>query len=169
MDKQIASLYKSLLHTMNEELQCHERLSDLIHEETLVLRQSRLPDILDINARKAEAYRQSEAAAQRRVESIDRIVACLGLENPVSFAQLTACADVATRQILIGYREKFADMVRHIEKTNEINRQIITLTLAHVSNNLNFIHSISSSIPNYDQRGQIKAGNLQGRLISQAG
>jgi flagellar biosynthesis/type III secretory pathway chaperone len=82
---------------------------------------------------------------------------------------MAAYADVETRQVLTGYREKFADIVRRIEDANDINRQIIALTLAHVSNNLNFINNISSSIPNYDQHGQIKAGNLQGRLISQAG
>ena len=168
MDKR-ALLYKSLLRTLEEEVQHHERLLELIHEETLVLRKSLLPEILDITARKGEAYRQSEAAVQRRVESIDGIIAYLGLENPLSFSQLAACTDVATRQILIGYREKFTDIVCRIEKTNEINRQIIALTLAHVSNNLNYIHSISSKIPNYDHHGQIKAGNLQGRLISQAG
>ena len=168
MDKR-AYLYKSLLQTLDEEMQYHERLLELIHEETLVLRKSFLPEILDISTRKGEAYRQSEAVVQRRVECIDSIIAYLGLEPPVSFAQLTACADVATRQILTGYREKFADIVCRIEKTNETNRQTIELTLAHVSNNLNFIHSISSSIPNYDHHGQIKAGKLQGRLISQAG
>jgi flagellar biosynthesis/type III secretory pathway chaperone len=82
---------------------------------------------------------------------------------------MAAYADVTTRQVLTEYREKFADIVRRIEEANEINRRIIELTLAHVSNNLNFIYNISSSIPNYDQHGQIKAGNLQGRLVSQAG
>ena len=67
MDKR-AFLYKSLLQTLDEEMQYHERLLELIHEETLVLRKSFLPEILDISTRKGEAYRQSEAAAaQQRV------------------------------------------------------------------------------------------------------
>jgi flagellar biosynthesis/type III secretory pathway chaperone len=169
MDRVLASLYKRLIHALDDELQNHARLLEIILEETQALRKSRLPEILDVGTRKGDAFRQSEEAAQRRAEAVVQIVAHLGLESPVSFVQMAAYADVATRQVLIGYREKFADIVRRIEEANEINRQIIALTLAHVSNNLNFIHNISSSIPNYDQHGQIKAGNLQGRLISQAG
>jgi len=169
MDKPLASLYKRLVHVLDDELQSHARLLEIILEETQVLRKSLLPGILDIGARKSEAFRQSEAAAYRRAETVGRIIADLGLEAPVSFIQMAAYADVATRQVLTGYREKFADIVRRIEDANDINRQIIALTLAHVSNNLNFINNISSSIPNYDQHGQIKAGNLQGRLISQSG
>lgn len=168
-DETLASLYNRLLDTLDDELQCHTNLLGIILEETQVLRKSRLPDILDIGARKGDAFRQSEAAAHRRAEAVGRIIARLGLDGPVSFIQMAAYADIATRQRLTGYRENFADRVRRIEEANEINRQIIALTLAHVSHNINFINNIWTSIPNYDQNGQIKAGNLQGRLISQAG
>jgi len=169
MDKPLESLYRQLVHTLDAELQSHDRLLKIIMEETQALRRSRLPEILDTGARKSDAFSHSEAAARRRSEAVGRIIAHLGIEAPVSFVQMAAYADVATRQVLTGYREKFADIVGRIEAANDINRRIIELTLAHVSNNINFIHNISSSIPNYDQHGQIKAGNLHGRLISQAG
>jgi flagellar biosynthesis/type III secretory pathway chaperone len=169
MDKALASLYKLLIHALDIELQSHAHLLEIILEETQALRRSRLPEVLDIGAKKGDAFRQSEAAAHRRAEALVPIIAHLGLEATVSFVQMAAYADVTTRQVLTEYREKFADIVRRIEEANEINRRIIELTLAHVSNNLNFIYNISSSIPNYDQHGQIKAGNLQGRLVSQAG
>ncbi|MFH1081239.1 MAG: flagellar protein FlgN [Pseudomonadota bacterium] len=168
-DKVLASLFQRLIHALDDELQSHAHLLEIILEETQALRKGRLPEILDVGAKKGDAFRQSEAAAHKRAETIAKIVAHMGLEASVSFVQMAACADIATRQVLTRYREKFADIVNRIEEANEINRQIIALTLAHVSNNLNFIHNISSSIPNYDQQGQIKAGNLQGRLISQAG
>lgn len=169
MDKQLASLYGSLIHILDEELRCHERLLKVILEETQALRKGRLPGILDVGASKSDAFRKSEAAAHQRTESVGRIIAHIGVEAPVSFFQMAAYADVATRQVLTGYREKFADIVRRIEEANEINRQIITLTLAHINKNINFINNISSSISNYDHHGQVKAGNLQGRLISRAG
>lgn len=169
MDKSLELLFKRLIHALDDELQSHAHLLNIILEETQALRRSRLPEILDTGARKGDAFGQSEAAARRRSESVGRIIAHLGLEAPVSFVQMAAYTDGATRQVLTGYREKFADIVRRIEEANDINRRIIELTLAHVSNNINFINNISSSIPNYDQHGQIKAGNLHGRLISQAG
>ena len=168
-EQTLDALYKRLMMTLNAEIQTHARLLKIILEETQVLRKSRLSDIVDIGAAKEKAFRESETAAHLRAEAVGYIIAHLGLDEPVSFVQLAAYADIATRQELTGYREKFADLVRRIEDANEVNRQIIALTLAHVSTNINFIHSISSSIPNYDQHGQIKAGNLQGRLISQAG
>lgn len=169
MDNQLASLYSSLLHILDEELRCHQHLLEVINEETQVLRNSRLTEILEISAAKEDAFHQSEAATQKRVESVERIITHMGIEVPVAFVHLAAHADAATRQILTGYREKFADIIHHIEKTNEINRQMITLTLAHINKNITFINNISSTISNYDHQGQMKAGNLQGRLISRAG
>jgi flagellar biosynthesis/type III secretory pathway chaperone len=169
MDKQIASLFQFLIEALKDEIESHARLLDVIREETQALRQSRLPEVLDIGGRKGEAFRQADTAVQRRMEAVAKIIAHLGLEDPVSFMQLAACADVKTRQILTGYREKFADIIRNIESANETNRRIIALTLDHVSHNIDFIRNITASLPNYDRHGQINAGSMQGGLLSQAG
>jgi flagellar biosynthesis/type III secretory pathway chaperone len=165
----LASLYRTLIENLDDELKIHGHLLETIHEETQVLKKNRLHEIVEIGVAKDNALRHSEAAARRRMEIIAKIIRHLNLEEPVTFIQLAAYADPATRQELTGYREKFADIVGRIEDTNEINRQIIGATLAHVRNNLNFLNNISSLLPNYDQYGQIKAGNLQGRFISKAG
>ncbi len=169
MDKQLASLFRFLIDVLKEEIENHARLLDVIREETQALCDSRLPDVLDIGIRKGDAFRLSEAAAQRRADAVTKIIAYLYLDNSLSFVELAPYADVAARQILTDYRDKFADIVRHIKSANETNRQIIALTLAQVSNDRHFIRSITASLPNYDRHGQISARSLQGEFISQAG
>ena len=169
MDKQLASLFQFLIDALKDEIETHTRLLDVIREETQALLDSRLPEVLDIGIRKGDAFRQSEAAGERRVEAVAAIIACLGLEDLLSLVELAAYADAATRQFLTGFREKYSDIVRRIESANETNRQIIALTLAHVSHNIHFIQNIIAPLPNYDRHGQIGAGSLQGGLLSQAG
>jgi flagellar biosynthesis/type III secretory pathway chaperone len=167
MDKY--SLFQPLIDALKDETESHARLLDIIRGETRVLRESRLSEVLDIGIRKGDAFRQAEAATQRRVEAVAKIGAHLGLENPVSFMRLAACADAQTRQILTDHRGNFTDIIRNIETANETNRQIIALTLDHVSHHIHFIQLLTASQPNYDQYGQINAGSSQGGLISQAG
>jgi hypothetical protein len=169
MDKQLASLFQFLIDALKDELESHTRLLDVIREETQALLDSRLPEVLNIGIRKGDAFRQSEAAAERRVEAVAAIIACLGLEDLLSLGELAAYADASTRQFLTGFREKYSDIVRRIESANETNRRIIALTLAHVTHNIHFIRNITASLPNYDRHGQIGAGSLQGGLLSQAG
>jgi flagellar biosynthesis/type III secretory pathway chaperone len=168
-DKQLASLFQFLIDTVKDEIENHTRLLDVIHEETQALRDSRLSEILDIGICKGDAFRQAQAAAQRRVGAISKITAYLGFKDPLPFAELVAYADVATRQILTNYREIFTNIIHQIKSANETNRQTIALTLSHVANNIHYIQDITASLPNYDQHGQISAQSLQGGFISQAG
>lgn len=169
MDKQLASLYQLLIDALKDEIENHTRLLDVIHEETQTLRDCRLLEILDIGICKDDAFRQSQAALQRRLEAITKITASLGFNVPLSFSELAAHADVATRQILIGYRKIFTNIIRQIKSANEANRQIIAMTLAHTTNNIHYIQKITASLPNYDRHGQFSARSLQGEFISRAG
>ena len=169
MDKHLASLFRFLIVALKDEFESHARLLDVIREETQALRDSRLPEVVDIGIRKSDVFRQSEASVRRRADAVTNIIAYLHLEDSLPFAELASYADAPTRQSLTGYRNKIADIACHIKSANETNRQIIALTLNQVSNNIIFIRSITASLPNYDRRGQISARSLQGELISQAG
>jgi flagellar biosynthesis/type III secretory pathway chaperone len=169
MDKQLASLLQFLIDALKDEIGNHAHLLDMIREETRTLRDGRLPEVFDIGIRKSEAFRQAEAAVQRRADIVTKIVAHLRLNDSLPLAELAQYADAMTRQILTGYHDKIADIVRSIKSANETNRRTIAVTLAHVSNNMNFIMNITSSLPNYDRHGQITGRRLPGEFISQAG
>lgn len=169
MNNETTLLYRSLLHQMAAELQIHEDLLDCIDRETRTMRRGKLTEILDVGVMKEKAMRNSEAAMRQRTFCMRQIIAHLGLQEPVGFAQVVAHADLETRQELTDCREKIADITGRIGNINEINRQTITSMLDHVGKNIRFINNISSSLPNYDRHGQIRAGNLQGRMLSKAG
>jgi hypothetical protein len=95
-----------------------------------------------------------------------KIISHLNLDEPVSMTQLVAYAQNHTRQNLIDYHEKFAGLSTRIENINENNKELISFSLAHITNTLHYINSLTSSSPHYDRYGQIKAGYLQGKVIS---
>jgi flagellar biosynthesis/type III secretory pathway chaperone len=170
MDKQLASLFHFLIDALKDEIENHARLLDVIREETQTLRDGRLSEVLDIGIRKGDAFRQSEAAMQRRMEAVTKITAHLCLaESLPSFIKLAPYADETIREILTDYRDKFADIVRGIKIANETNSQMIALTLAHVSRDMDFMMNMAASLPNYDRHGQMSARGLQGEFISQTG
>ncbi|MHB8910065.1 MAG: flagellar protein FlgN [Syntrophales bacterium] len=170
MDRQLAALFHVLIGALQDETEDHARLLDVIREETQALRDSRPSEVIDLGIRKGEAFRQSEAAMQRRADAVNNIAAHLRLEDSLpSFVELAPYADDTTRKILTGYRDKFADIVRSIRSANETNRQMIALTLAHVSSDIDFMMNLATSLPNYDRRGRVSARSLQGEFISQTG
>lgn len=169
MDKDLDFLYKSLYLSMEQEYERYQELLEAIEEEASTLISCTSTDIIDFNTRNERLLLSVKMATEIRMNAIKKITSCLQLDEPVTMGQLIAYAGDKTRQNLIDYKEKFADLILRIEKTNNHNRALIAASLSHINNTLNYINSLTCSSPNYDRHGQFKAGNLQSRLISEAG
>jgi flagellar biosynthesis/type III secretory pathway chaperone len=83
--------------------------------------------------------------------------------------QIINCAQNPIRKNLMAYQEKFAGLIAQIDKVNKMNKNIITFSLTPINNTMSYIYSLTHLHPHYSPSGQIKAGKLQGKLISQAG
>jgi flagellar biosynthesis/type III secretory pathway chaperone len=108
-------------------------------------------------------------ASEIRLNAVKKIASSLHLNEPVTMGQLISYAQDKTRQNLIDYKEKFAELILTVQKANNHNRALIEASLSYINNTLHYISSLTCSSPNYDRNGQIGAGNLQSRLISAAG
>jgi flagellar biosynthesis/type III secretory pathway chaperone len=169
MNKDLDFLYHSLLLAMGQEYEYYEELLKSIEEETYILKKCNLNDILDFNVRKERVLLSLTMSQQMRMDAVNKIVAHLRLDEPVSIAQLVAYAQSNIRQNLMDYQEKFAELIPQIEKNNKRNKDLINFALANIINTLNYISKLTSSSLNYNQYGQIKADNLHGRTISREG
>jgi flagellar biosynthesis/type III secretory pathway chaperone len=169
MNKDLDLLYKSLILSMEQEYERYQELLEAVQEESKTLISCTAADIIDFNSRNDRLLLSVRMASEIRVNAINKIASGFHLEEPVTMGQLIAHAPVNTRQNLIDCQEKIADLVIEIRKTNNLNRELITSSLSHINNTLNYINSLTCPVPNYDRQGQIRAGNLQSRLISQAG
>jgi tRNA isopentenyl-2-thiomethyl-A-37 hydroxylase MiaE len=166
MKKDLDFLYNSLLLSMGQEYENYQELLKTIEEESHILKKADLADILDFNTRKERALLSLNIVQEMRIAAIKKIALYLQLEEPVSITQLVAYAQSHTRQNLIDYQEKFAGLITRIEKINESNKELISFSLSHITNTLNYINILTSSNPHYDRYGQIKAEYLQGKVIS---
>jgi hypothetical protein len=169
MNKDLDLLYNSLYLSMEQEHERYQELLEAIEGESKTLISCTATDIIDFNSRNERLLLSVKMASEIRMNAIKKITSCLHLDEPVTMAQLIAHAQVRTRQNLIDCKEKFADLILKIRKTNNLNRELIAASLSHINNTMNYISSLTSPLPNYDRHGQIRAGNLQSRLISQAG
>jgi flagellar biosynthesis/type III secretory pathway chaperone len=169
MNKDLDFLYKSLYLSMEQEYECYRELLEAIEEEATALINCTSKDIIDFNSRNERLLLSVKMAADIRMNAIKKITSYLHLDEPVTMGQLIAYAQDNIRQNIIDYKEKFADMILKIRRTNNHNRELIAASLSHINNTLNYIDSLTCPSPNYDRNGQIKAGNLHSRLISEAG
>jgi flagellar biosynthesis/type III secretory pathway chaperone len=169
MNRDLDFLYNSLLLAMGQEYEHYQELLKTLQDETLLFKNSTLADILDFNKRKEVLLFSLNMAEETRTGVIKKLFAALELDEPASMAQLAVYAQNNIRQKLIDYQEKFADIVSSIKTINEKNMDLINALLSHTKNTLNYINILTSPNANYTQHGHIKAGNLQGRLISQEG
>jgi flagellar biosynthesis/type III secretory pathway chaperone len=169
MNKDLDLLYASLSLSMEQEYERYQELLEAIKEESKSLISCTAADIVNFNSRNDRLLLSVKMASEIRMSAIDKIASCLHLDEPVTMAQLIAHARVSTRQNLIECKEKFADLILKIRQANNLNRELIAASLSHINNTLNYISCLRCPLPNYDRHGQIRAGNLQSRLISQAG
>lgn len=169
MTKDLDCLYNALLLAMGQEFERYQELLKTVEEETDIFKKCLLADILECNAKKERVLQSLHIALEKRMNAINNIATHLHLDKPVSMTQIIASAQNPIRKNLIDYQEKFADLIALLNKVNKNNKNLITFSLSYVCNTINYISGLTSSSPNYNPSGQIKAGNLQGRLISQAG
>lgn len=169
MNKDVDFLYKSLYLSMEQEYERYLELLEAIEEEADTLISCTPTDIIDFNSRNERLLLSVNMASEIRLNAIKKITSFLDLDEPVTMGQLISYAQDETRQNLIDYKEKFADLILKVQKTNNHNRALIEASLSHINNTLNYIGGLTCSSPNYDRHGQIGAGNLQSRLISEAG
>lgn len=169
MNKDLDFLYKSLYLSMEQEYERYQELLEAVEDEANILISCTSTDVIGFNSRNERLLLSVRMASEIRMDAIKKIACCLQLDEPVTMGQLIAYARDGARQNLIDYKEKFADLILNIQNTNNYNKELISSSLSHINNTLNYIGSLRCSSPSYDQRGQIRAGNLQRRLISKAG
>ncbi len=169
MNRDLDQLYNALLLSLGQEYEYYQELLKAVQEETLLLKRCTPEDITAFNSKNERLLLSIRVAAEMRAGAVSRIAASLHLDEPVSLTQLIGYAQDKFRKNLMDYQEKIADVVRRIGRCNEKNKGLINASLAHINNTINYIQTLTSPPPNYNRQGQIKAGNLQGRLISEAG
>ena len=169
MNKELDHLYNALFLSLEQEYELYQELLESIKEETASLKSCTATDISDFNSRNETILHSLRRASEIRSATIKKINSHLHLDEPVAMTQLIAYAQDQTRQRMINYQEKFADLILQIGAANNRSRDMIRFSLSHINNTLNYINSLISPTKNYDQQGKVKAGNLQGRLISKAG
>lgn len=169
MSKDLNFLYKSLYLSLEQEYERYRELFEAIQKEASLLISGDPKVIIDFNLNNERLLLSARIASDIRLEAINKITSFLHLDQTVTMGQLIAYAPANIRQNLIDYKEKFADMILKIQKTNNRNRDLIEVSISHINNTLNYIDSLTYANPNYDRHGQIRAGNLQSRLISEAG
>lgn len=162
-------LYDPLLFSLEREHEHCRELLGVVAEESDILKESSLPDILEFNAKKERVLLSLKMATEIRIAATEKMASDLDIEKPVSMTQLIACAPNSIRQKLVDSRGMFVGLLHDIERINETNKSLIRLSLSHLGGTLNYINSLAYSNSNYDQSGQMKAGESHGRLISQAG
>ena len=169
MNKDLGFLYNALLLSLGQEYEQYQELFGIIEEETSILKKFHLTDLLDFNARKERVVLSLKIASEARIDATQKITSHLHLDESVSMRQLVAYAPVHTRQHLLDYQEKFADLISKTHKINESNKDLITFSLSHIRNTFNYINMLTSPATNYSPAGKMQAGNLQGRLLSKEG
>ena len=169
VNKDIEVLYTSLYLAMEQEYQRYQELLEAIEDGTSTLISCTPAELIDFNSRNERLLLSVNMASDIRLKAIKEIASFLRLDEPVTMEQLIFYAPGRARQNLMDYKEKFADLIRKLHLANSHHRALIEASLSYINNTLNYIANLTCFNPSYDRYGQVGAGNLQSRLISEAG
>jgi flagellar biosynthesis/type III secretory pathway chaperone len=171
MTKDLRFLYNALLLSLEQEYDRYKELFSAVEEESeLFLNKSSTSADLDtFNKRHEQLIISLQMASDIRMSAIKKITDHLHFNEPVTMTLLISHAQDQIRQNLLNYQEKFTALILQIKKMNDRNKNLIAVSLSQINNTLSYINGLTCSSPSYDQRGHVRAGNLQSRLISKAG
>jgi flagellar biosynthesis/type III secretory pathway chaperone len=163
-------LLDSLIQRVEEELDVYMTLKDILALELQALTASSLHLVNEVNAKKEDCLAKARTIEEERFVIVEKIAMLCGRkEKDVNFTFLIANADSGRASHLESLQEKLVPLIGEINRANEKNKGLLDFSMACVRGSIDFISSILSAGDSYGRSGQLKAENLNGRVVNSRG
>lgn len=166
----IPSLCDSLLSVLRKEIEVYGELEEAMAQERSVLERPSLKGLQESNARKETCLLKTKLLEEVRTKIVGKIARSLHVsEEEVRFSTLLSCTEGPLKEDLRECRLRLREVLHRIRETNRGNRALIDESLTGVQHSMSFIHNLLSQGSTYMDSGQLRAGNLNGRIYSRKG
>ncbi len=169
MEKNVNSLFISLLEILNREIEVYREIRDVIIREKDILLKPSLEALHESNARKETMILKAKLLEEVRRGIVRRLAAALDLgdgDGEITLAALLEHCPGEKEEALRECRESLRCLFQDIRVRNERNRMLVDSSLLFFRDSIGFINEMISPDAGYLDSGRLKTISRNGKLLS---
>lgn len=169
-EKCCENIFASLVEILRKELAVYQELKSTIVQEKKILQKPTLDELNHNNAQKENIILKARMLTEARTNILKKIALKLDINSKsVKLSQIIAYSDNQQRAEIEEVRDALVSISREIAGLNESNKNILNVSVHNIRSSLDFINSMMSSGPVYQQCGKIKSLDKNGIYLHKEG
>ncbi len=162
--------FASLVEILRKELAVYEELKDAIDHEKIILQRPTLNELNHNNARKENIILKARMLIEARTNILNKIAVKLDINSKsVKLSQIIDYSDEKQKAEIDKIRDALVSISREINGLNESNKNILNVSVNNIRSSMDFINSMMSSGPVYQQCGKVKSLDKNGVYLNKEG
>lgn len=169
-EKCCENIFTSLVEILRKELAVYQELKSTIVHEKIILQKPALDELNQNNARKENIILKARMLIEARTNILKKIAFKLDINSKsVKLSQIIGYSDNQQRVEIEEIRDALLSISGEIAGLNESNKHILNVSVNNIRSSLDFINSMMSSGPVYQQCGKIKLLDKNGVYLNREG
>ncbi len=168
--KEFEILLDSLMTILKKEVEVYEELLSIAIEAGSVLKKASL-ELISGNHNKMETCMlKAKMLEEARGKVVKKIALILDMEErELNLTVLTGLARGSRQMELRFLQSNLTQLVQSLKKANDESKALLDYSLFYVGSTMSFIGSILSAGAGYAETGKLKAGTMNGKILSREG
>jgi flagellar biosynthesis/type III secretory pathway chaperone len=171
MEDELQSLYESLISVLKEEIDAYGELYIFFLSEREILIKSSAEELSENNSRKEACIVKAGMLDEERGELVEKISKLLDMDEQeeVCISALIPYGDDHQQNELKECQSRLCSIVVRVNEINEKNKVLLSSSLLYVRKSIDFISRLMSSSSTYQNTGELKVNNLNGKIVCREG
>lgn len=164
------SLFDSLIDILRKELSIYQELKDFIIKEKKLLIRASVQELNVSNAAKENIILKARIVGEVRTNILKKIASNLDIEeDEIKLGTLANFAVIEQRQEIVKLRKELESISREINLLNEVNKNLLDVSLNGVKGAVDFINSLFTQGPVYLENGKMKTRQSNSKFVHTEG
>ncbi len=168
--KEFAILLDSLLTILKKEVEVYEELLSIAIEGGSVLKKASLELISENHNKMETCLLKAKMLEEARGKAVKKIAMVLDVEErDINLTVLCDRARGKQKTELYSIQTTLTRIISTLKKANDESKALLDYSLFYVGSTMSFIGSILSAGAGYAETGKLKAGTMNGKILSREG
>lgn len=170
MNSELHSHFNYLISVLRKEIEIYRKLYQCYIDEKAILAGSSVDELNENNSRKETLILKARMLDETRMKLIHKISKALVFDGKeINLSTLLPHADINQQKELVEHQSTFRSLLVSVNELSERNRLLIDSSIFYVRKSIKFLGRLISPDEIYLNSGRLKAGSMNGRILSRQG
>jgi len=170
MNSELHAHYNYLISVLRKEIGIYRNLYQCYIDEKAILAGSSVDELNENNSRKETLILKARLLDETRTKLICKISKALDFNGKeINLSTLLPRAGMNQQKELVECQSTFRSLLVSVNELSERNRLLIDSSIFYVQKSIKFLGRLISPDETYLNTGRLKAGGMNGRVVSRQG